>query len=222
MRKSCPRCGASNDDTALVCSSCGAPLAAAAADTPEPDAALVPVFETTQVGLLPLARLTLDQAGIEYAIRNLGMSDLIVGFRSTQSIGETDAPIEIVVRTDDAARAREVLAGIADAGGQPVVMQYQPTPTPAGQTARPRPPVNGEGVDLFDLASGAHIGTLTDAQFDTLAERLEAESVDDDDYYIDGPTLTMLQESGADPSAIELLRRALDGRDNMDIRWARR
>jgi hypothetical protein len=76
-------------------------------------------------------------------------------------------------------------------------------------------------VHLFDLVDDHEIGVLTDEQFEFLAEHLEAEDADDDDYYLNQATLDGLQEQGADGHVVSLLRTAMGGRGEMDIRWQR-
>ena len=76
-------------------------------------------------------------------------------------------------------------------------------------------------VHLFDLADGHEIGILTDEQFDFLAEHLEAEDADDDDYYLNQTMLDGLQQQGADADLVVLLRAAVAGRGEVDIRWQR-
>ena len=74
-------------------------------------------------------------------------------------------------------------------------------------------------VLLTDMADGRSLGTLTDAQFQILVDALEEESETDRDYYINVDTVDALEEQGADPQLIALLRRALGAREEMDIRW---
>ena len=66
------------------------------------------------------------------------------------------------------------------------------------------------------------MGRITSRQLQWLVDQLEEESEDDRDYYIDGPTLDMLQEAGADPALILTLRSALGSREGMETRWAGR
>ena len=74
-------------------------------------------------------------------------------------------------------------------------------------------------VLLTDMADGRSLGTLTDAQFQILVDALEEESETDRDYYINVDTVDALEEQGADPQLIALLRRGLGAREEMDIRW---
>jgi hypothetical protein len=76
-------------------------------------------------------------------------------------------------------------------------------------------------VHLFDLADGHEIGIVTDEQFQFMADHLEAEDADDDDYYLNESMLTGLQQQGADTDLLVLLRSALAGRGEADIRWQR-
>ena len=76
-------------------------------------------------------------------------------------------------------------------------------------------------IKLFDAASGVQIGNLTEQQLQILIDQLEEESKDDRDYYINAATLDMFDETGADTALVELLRRALGTRSEMDVRWER-
>jgi processive 1,2-diacylglycerol beta-glucosyltransferase len=76
-------------------------------------------------------------------------------------------------------------------------------------------------VQLFDKQTGAAVGTLTDDQFQFLVDQLEEESSDDDDYYLNRTTVDLLEAEGADPALVQVLRRALGGREDMDLSWTR-
>ncbi|HEX5387772.1 MAG TPA: hypothetical protein VFW66_13800 [Gemmatimonadales bacterium] len=76
-------------------------------------------------------------------------------------------------------------------------------------------------VQLFDSETGRSLGTLSDQQFQELADELEEESPEDRDYYLSGDTVDMMEEDGADASLVALLRSALAGREGADIRWKR-
>ncbi len=76
-------------------------------------------------------------------------------------------------------------------------------------------------VQLFDTESGTRLGTITDEQLQFLVDELEEESATDQDYYMTSETVDMLEENGADSQLIGLLRRALDGRESVEVRWAR-
>jgi len=76
-------------------------------------------------------------------------------------------------------------------------------------------------IQLQDAESGAPIGPITDAQLQFLIDRLEEESPDDRDYYINRETVDGFEEEGADPVLVALLRKALGEREEMEIRWTR-
>jgi hypothetical protein len=216
--KFCPNCGEIYRAGEQECPACHVPLEAAVPDDrPDPDATLVAVLETTERGLLPLARMALEQERIEYAVQNRGIADQIIGRRSSMTVGETDPPLRVVVRAEDEARAREVLrdlAGAPAAAPAPAAARARPAAAP-----RPVAAATPGSVTLTDADTGAAIGQLTPTQFASLAEHLELESADDDDYYLNEATVTMLDEKGADPAAVALLRDALFGRSDITIRW---
>ncbi len=76
-------------------------------------------------------------------------------------------------------------------------------------------------VRLSDAATRASIGNVTDGQWQFVIDRLEEESPDDRDYYVNRATLDMFREAGGDPGLIALLERALGDREDMDVRWER-
>jgi hypothetical protein len=76
-------------------------------------------------------------------------------------------------------------------------------------------------VYLTDAEDNRPLGTLTDDQFQILADALEEESDVDQDYYINLATVEMLEARGADAGLVAVLKRALGGREDMDIRWER-
>lgn len=76
-------------------------------------------------------------------------------------------------------------------------------------------------VQLYDEERGALLGSITEEQLQLLTEELEEEGPQDHDYYLTAATIDMLEDDGADPELVSLLRRALDGREGMDIRWVR-
>ena len=74
-------------------------------------------------------------------------------------------------------------------------------------------------VNLFDAASGARIGRITEAQLQALVSWMEEESTEDRDYYVSADALDMMEQGGIDPTLVAVLRQALGGRDDMDIRY---
>lgn len=76
-------------------------------------------------------------------------------------------------------------------------------------------------VQIFDKQSGTDLGSISDEQFQFLADRLEEESEEDEDYYLNRTTVDFLESEGASPELIAVLRRALGDREETEIRWSR-
>jgi len=74
-------------------------------------------------------------------------------------------------------------------------------------------------IQLHDKDTGAWIGTISEDNLQFLVDRLEEESGDDQDYYINEATLDVFEEGGADKALVYLLRGALNGRT--EVRWPR-
>lgn len=74
-------------------------------------------------------------------------------------------------------------------------------------------------VRLFDAESDEPLGTITEAQLQFLIDELEEESSADRDYYISVETVELLDDHGADAELVDVLRRALAGREGVDVRW---
>lgn len=76
-------------------------------------------------------------------------------------------------------------------------------------------------IQIHDKDTGSWIGTLTEDNLQFLIDQLEEESGEDQDYYINETTLDIFEEEGADKDLVTLLRSALNGRTEMEIRWSR-
>jgi len=76
-------------------------------------------------------------------------------------------------------------------------------------------------IQLHDKDTGALIGTISEDNLKFLIDELEEESGEDQDYYINETTVDMFEEGGADKALVTLLRGALNGRAEMEIRWSR-
>jgi hypothetical protein len=201
----------------MECPTCHVPLVAVDNEAPDPQAELVPVLETTEAGLVPLARAALEQEGIQFAVQNRGFADQIMGRRSSMTVGEMDTPLVIVVRAEDSPRATAVLDALTTADSTSVVSTPAPAPAPSPSA----PASAAQPVLLQDADSGRTIGSISDAQFASLAQHLVRESDEDDDYYIDEATLTMLSDRGVDAGVLALLKTALGGRPDLTVRWKR-
>ena len=76
-------------------------------------------------------------------------------------------------------------------------------------------------ITLFDAGSGTRIGNVSEAQLKALIDWMEEESLEDRDYYVSAEEVDLMAEDGVDPALITVLRSALGGRQDMDIRWSR-
>jgi hypothetical protein len=74
-------------------------------------------------------------------------------------------------------------------------------------------------LKLVNTSTNSPLGPISEEDLRMLMDALEEESLDDRDYYIDGPTIELLEQRGASRSLLELLREALGSRDGMDVRW---
>lgn len=72
---------------------------------------------------------------------------------------------------------------------------------------------------LFDHQTGVFLGSVSDADLQVLIDQLEEEHGADNDYYINGTTVDMLEGAGASAEMVGLLRRALGSSDELDVRY---
>jgi hypothetical protein len=77
-------------------------------------------------------------------------------------------------------------------------------------------------IDLFNNDTNQLIGSITEAELQTLIDRLEEESDTDQDYFIDQATLDLLGDGTATDHLLQTLRSAIGTTDGVEIRWARR
>lgn len=69
--------------------------------------------------------------------------------------------------------------------------------------------------------TGAVLGTIEEADLQLLADQLEEEHDVDADYYISPGTIDMLEEGGASPGLLKILRDAVGSSEGVDIAWER-
>ena len=173
-------------------------------ELPNPDAELESVFETTDPAMLPLATMALDEQGIEYTVKGEGSLDAMRYSPGEPDLARSDATHRIVVRREDAARARDLVKDLAGSAGgaasTPAMVQELPAP-------------------IVDLETGRSLGSLTPEQARYLIDALEEESPEEARYYVDAATIDMLETAGADQTLVALLRQALGGREGMEIRF---
>ena len=76
-------------------------------------------------------------------------------------------------------------------------------------------------IEILDKQTGRSVGSLSEEQFQFLVDQLEEESATDDDYYLNRATVDILEEQGADPALVAVLRTALGSAEETEIRWQR-
>ena len=77
-------------------------------------------------------------------------------------------------------------------------------------------------IDVYNKATNELLGTITEADLQVLADALEEESSDDQDYYIDAATIDVIGDGRATEHLLKVLRAALGEAEGVDIRWTRR
>jgi processive 1,2-diacylglycerol beta-glucosyltransferase len=76
-------------------------------------------------------------------------------------------------------------------------------------------------IKLYDNETGSPLGEISEGQLAFLVDQLEEESGSDKDYYLNRATLDMFERNGADRALMEMLRKAMGEREEMEIRWSR-
>jgi hypothetical protein len=76
-------------------------------------------------------------------------------------------------------------------------------------------------IQLKNKETGSLLGTIDESDLNFLTDNLEEEWEEDTDYYLDRATLDMLKERGASDALMEILERAMRGRDDVEIEWSR-
>lgn len=72
---------------------------------------------------------------------------------------------------------------------------------------------------LYIKGSQKPLGTVTDAQVQSLVDLLEEEGTTDQDYFIDADMLDYLEDQGVDQGLLALLRPHVTGTDGVEILW---
>jgi hypothetical protein len=77
-------------------------------------------------------------------------------------------------------------------------------------------------IDVYNNATNLLLGSITEADLQVLVDALEEESTQDQDYFIDAPTIDVIADGRATEHLVALLRGALGSAEGVDIRWKRR
>ena len=115
----CRHCGEPIHESAEVCPHCGGERPEAPGPPPEPNLELVPVFRTGDAGVTALAKSLLEGEGIEYMARGDGLQNLFGWGQLASGFDYVVGPVEFVVRSDDAPRARALLRDLAKGDDAP-------------------------------------------------------------------------------------------------------
>jgi len=67
--------------------------------------------------------------------------------------------------------------------------------------------------------SNRSLGVISDADVKVLVDQLEEEDMADDDYFIDGATVSILESAGASSTLVALLLAAIGDSEGIDVRW---
>jgi putative signal transducing protein len=109
----CPSCGESFSEPVTECLVCGVELTESSpGPPPDPTIQFASVLTTGDPGVIAVAKSLLDAEAIEYLVRAEGLQDLFGWGRLGAGYNILAGPAEFVVREDDAARARELLADL--------------------------------------------------------------------------------------------------------------
>lgn len=71
---------------------------------------------------------------------------------------------------------------------------------------------------LYNKTSGVFLGVITEADLKSLVDQLEETDRADDNYFVDTPTIDLLEEAGASSGLVGLLRGAVGTSEGIDIR----
>jgi hypothetical protein len=76
-------------------------------------------------------------------------------------------------------------------------------------------------VRLYETGANRLCGTLSERQFEILAEALEEEDLEEAECVISTDTIDALEDEGVEPDLLELLRSALGDKPEVSIRCER-
>ena len=76
-------------------------------------------------------------------------------------------------------------------------------------------------IRLYETGSNRLCGTLSDRQFEVLAEALEEEDLEEGESALSVETIELLEDQGVEPDLLEILRGALGDQAEVAIRCER-
>jgi hypothetical protein len=72
---------------------------------------------------------------------------------------------------------------------------------------------------LFLKDNNRLLGPISDADLKVLIGALEETEIEDDDYFVDGATVSIIEAAGASKGLVDMLLAAIGDSDGIDIRW---
>jgi hypothetical protein len=169
------------------------------------DAAAESVFTTDDPGLVPLAKIALESAGIDYQARSAGKAD---NLQWTLSQSPTNRPvvIEFFVSSDDAARARDLLSDLA-----------QSTTVGATDPSVLTITAESQAIQIRDVTTGLTLARVSEEELQQISSHLEEDGPEQ--FVVDAEALESLRHAGADPRVVGALSQALGDQDQIRIAW---
>jgi hypothetical protein len=76
-------------------------------------------------------------------------------------------------------------------------------------------------IQLINKETRQELGFLSEEDFAIMQRELEVENPEDTDYYINIDTVEFMEEQGIPQSVVELLKKALNGMEEVDIEWVK-
>lgn len=76
-------------------------------------------------------------------------------------------------------------------------------------------------IAVYSSQTDSLLGTLSESDLQFLIDNLEEESLEDQDYYIDRPTVDFLESNGASADLVTLLRAGIGEEESITIIWRR-
>ncbi len=74
-------------------------------------------------------------------------------------------------------------------------------------------------ITLKDISSNRRIGSISYAQLQFLADELEGQHKNNQDYRINRAALSALKERGADAALIDIIEKAMGNQDEIEFYW---
>jgi hypothetical protein len=76
-------------------------------------------------------------------------------------------------------------------------------------------------IQLINKETRQELGFLSEEDFAIMQRELEVENPEDTDYYINIDTVEFMEEQGIPQSVVDLLKKALNGMEEVDIEWVK-